>query len=198
MRAQERVPVDTTEVMHILVSVVTISIAFSVMGLYAGGLFGFAMSFPVILLTLGLGFVLHELGHKYVAQHYGCWAVYRAWLPGLALAVGMALMSGGRLVFAAPGAVYIGGKHISMKENGIISIAGPLVNITLGVMFLFLAASGDVIIATVGGVGAAVNFFLAFFNMIPFPPLDGSKVIQWSMPIWLLTIGTAGAFMFLF
>jgi Zn-dependent protease len=189
---------DTTEVLHITVSVITISIAFSVMGLYAGGLLAFATSFPVILLTLGLGFVLHEMGHKYVAQRYGCWAVYRAWLPGLALAVGLALMSGGRFVFAAPGAVYIGGKRISTKENGVISIAGPLVNLALGIIFLFIANSSDVIISTIGGIGASINFFLAFFNMIPFPPLDGSKVIQWSLPVWLLGIATAGAFMFLF
>jgi Zn-dependent protease len=185
--------------MHIATSVITISIAFSVMSLYTGGLFSFLGDFPIVFITLGLGFVLHELGHKYTAMRYGCWAVYRAWLPGLALAVGLALFTGGAFVFAAPGAVYIGGKPISRKENGVISIAGPLINITLGVLFLLLAAvSGDSLLRAVGGVGSSVNFFLAFFNMLPFPPLDGSKVIEWNVGIWLLAIATAGLLMLSF
>jgi len=184
--------------MHIATSVVTISVAFSVMSLYTGGLFAFLGDFPIVFVTLGLGFVLHELGHKYTAMRYGCWAFYRAWLPGLALAVGLALFTGGAFVFAAPGAVYIGGPHITRKQNGVISIAGPLVNIVLGVLFLLLAATTDGLLAAVGGVGAGVNFFLAFFNLLPFPPLDGSKVIEWNVMIWLLAIATSGLLMFAF
>ena len=172
--------------MHILVSVITISIAFSV---YQLG------SFPFVLVTLGAGFILHELAHKYTAQRFGCFAVYRAWLPGLAIAIGLALITNGRFVFAAPGAVYIGGKHISTKENGMISAAGPLVNIVLGFLFLTFAG-GPGWVGMIGTWGAFVNFFLALFNMIPFPPLDGSKVIQWNIIVWALLIAVPGFFLY--
>jgi len=32
--------------------------------------------------------------------------------------------------------------------------------------------------------GTYTNLYLAFFNMIPIPPLDGSKVMAWNFPIW--------------
>ncbi|MCD6434530.1 MAG: site-2 protease family protein, partial [Candidatus Diapherotrites archaeon] len=47
--------------------------------------------------------------------------------------------------------------------------------------------------------GAYINFFLAFFNLLPVPPLDGSKVIVWNKFVWLITIAVAGfASFFLF
>ena len=36
-----------------------------------------------------------------------------------------------------------------------------------------------------------VNAGLAFFNMLPIPPLDGSKVVTWNPVAWLLVIGFA-------
>ncbi|MCD6522704.1 MAG: site-2 protease family protein [Candidatus Diapherotrites archaeon] len=187
---------DSLEAMHIITSVITISLAFSVGALYIG-INSFIASFPIVLLTLGTGFVLHELSHRFVAKKFGCWAAYRAWLPGLALAVGLAVMTGGRFVFAAPGAVYIGGKPLTVKENGIISLAGPLANIATAIFFLLIANSPNTIIRTIGYTGAYINFFLAFFNMLPFPPLDGSKVLQWNTIAWLVPIAIAGFFVYM-
>ena len=158
----------------------------------------FFASFPIILVTFGLGFVLHALAHKFTAQHFKCFAVYRAWIPGLALAIGLAIMTGGSMVFAAPGAVYIGGRQLSKKEDAYISIAGPLVNTILGVAFFFgaLTVGGtSMLLTNIFVTGAYINFFLAFFNMIPFPPLDGSKVINWSLPLWGLGIAVPAFFM---
>lgn len=188
-------PLKKTEALHMIISLVTISLAFS-MGAAFLGLDYFLFRFPVILLTLGTGFVLHELGHKLVAQRFGCFAEYRAWVPGLLLALGLAVMSGGSLVFAAPGAVHIGGKRISLKEDGIISLSGPLVNILLGLFFLLLVfsvAPAGTLLGKIASLGAYVNFFLAAFNLIPFPPLDGSKVIRWNVLIWLMMIATSAS-----
>ncbi len=192
-------PLTKTETLHMLISVVTISLAFS-MGAAFLGVNNFFSKFPVVLITLGAGFVLHEMGHKFTAQHFGCFAEYRAWTPGLLLALGLAVISGGTLVFAAPGAVYIGGKRISVKENGVISLAGPFVNLIIGGLFflLLLSVASDSLLGRIGFTGAYINFFLAFFNMIPFPPLDGSKVIQWNTGVWMLFIGLAGFLTFFF
>ncbi|MEM4222132.1 MAG: site-2 protease family protein [archaeon] len=171
------------EVIHILISVLTISAAFS---------FPFMISFPVVFITLGLGFVLHELAHKIVAMRYGCVAVYRAWLEGLALALIFAIFTGGNFVFAAPGAVYIYKHAITRREDGIISLAGPLTNLMLAVMFLYLAP----LLGKIAIIGFQVNAFLAFFNLLPIPPLDGSKVFSWNIGVWLFAIGFAAIMAF--
>ena len=84
---------------------------------------------------MGLGFLLHQLAHKFVAQKYGCVAEFRAFDQMLYLAVGLAFFVG--FIFAAPGAVMIRG-YVDRRKNGIISIAGPAVNIMLAVIFLIL------------------------------------------------------------
>ena len=171
-----------------LISWFTLSLAFSMNAAWAG-LPQFMVSFPVVLLTLGTGFIFHELAHRYVARKLGCWAAFRAWFWGLAVALGLAILTGGRFVFAAPGAVYIGGRVLSTRENGYVSIAGPLMNIIVGIGFLVLMLSyPNSIIGYIGTMGAYINLFLAAFNLIPIPPLDGYKVMQWSVPVWLVAM----------
>ncbi|MCD6414349.1 MAG: site-2 protease family protein [Candidatus Diapherotrites archaeon] len=179
---------DSTELTHLLISWFTLSLAFSMNAAWIG-LPQFMISFPIVLLTLGTGFIFHELAHRYVARKLGCWAAFRAWFWGLAVALGLAILTGGRFVFAAPGAVYIGGRVLSTRENGYVSIAGPLMNIIVGIGFLVLMLSyPNSIIGYIGTMGAYINLFLAAFNLIPIPPLDGYKVMQWSVPVWLVAM----------
>ena len=180
---------NKAEIVHMLISVITISLAFSL---------GDYTRFPIILLTIGIGFSFHEMAHKFVAIKFGCVAVYRAWMQGLVLALFMALATGGRFVFAAPGAVYIYKEGLTNRENGIISLAGPLTNILIGIGFflLFLATPAGSLASTIGRFGFYVNMFLAFFNMLPIPPLDGSKVFRWNIGVWVLLIGVAAILMF--
>jgi Zn-dependent protease len=39
--------------------------------------------------------------------------------------------------------------------------------------------------------GAAINAFMAVFNLIPFGVLDGLKVFRWSKAIWLVLFALA-------
>jgi len=146
------------------------------------------------LIIVGLAFVLHELGHKYVAQKKGLWAEFRAWPAGLGLAVVIALISRGGFVFAAPGAVMIAPSKksrenpflVTLKKEdvGQIGIIGAVINIILGLIFIALAMIMPI---KIFAVGAQVNAWLAIFNLIPFNPLDGAKVMFWSKWIWLGT-----------
>lgn len=180
---------DGAELSHILISVVTISLAFA----FATEGFGdvtpqFAGTFITILLTVGLGFILHELAHRQVAKRYGAHARYQAWTIGLVIAVVMAIAFG--FVFAAPGAVYIYGKQLTRDKYGKVALAGPAANFLLAIGFLFLAysapdASGFAI------TGAYVNAFLGAFNLIPIAPFDGQKIYAWSQRVWF---GAALAF----
>ena len=171
------------EAVHIAISVITIALAFT---LFPVGSFSFDR-FSLILLTLGAGFVLHELGHKYVAIKYGAQAEYRAWTTGLFAALFIAFVTDGGFIFAAPGAVYIFGKRVNTEQNGKISLAGPLVNLFLALAFLAIGLSFPEM-QTLAAVGVSVNAFLGAFNLIPIFPLDGSKVFAWNKAAWGITL----------
>ena len=174
-----------TEKIELLVSWLTISVAFSILfGREFLNVGSFAVMLPISLLVVGTGFILHELSHKYVALHFGAWAEYRAWNIGLIIALASSFLG---FIFAAPGAVYISG-NISKKQNGIISVAGPITNIAIGLIFLAVAviAKTGSLFHTIAFLGFKINFFLALFNMIPIFPLDGSKVFAWDNKIWAL------------
>jgi Zn-dependent protease len=150
----------------------------------------FFMVFVIMLIAVGAAFVFHELAHKAVAQKFGCWAEYRMWETGLIMAFFLAVIFG--FVFAAPGAVYIQSRFtpITQRENGLISLAGPATNLVLALVFLLLTLLGGPL-GILGRIGFMVNTWLALFNLIPFPPLDGSKIIAWDRKIWGATALTA-------
>jgi Zn-dependent protease len=143
----------------------------------------------IALVAVGFAFVFHELAHKFVAVHYGFYAEYRMWVQGLILAIITAYFG---FVFAAPGAVYIHG-DISREQNGKISIAGPLTNIVLAVLFFLMLPllSFSPILSAIISLGFIVNSFLALFNLIPISILDGAKVFKWNPVIWVITAGFA-------
>src|SRR3989338_440504 len=149
----------------------------SVMGIWS---FRFLMLFGVSLFTAGLGFLLHELSHKLVAQRYGCAAEFRAFDQMLFLALGLAFVIG--FIFAAPGAVMISGM-VTRKENGIISMAGPMMNFVLGLLFMGLTWVFPPW-ASLFSVGFSINMWLGLFNMITFGPLDGVKIFRWNTLVW--------------
>lgn len=153
----------------------------------------------MVLIGVGLGFILHELAHKFAALHYGFWAEFKLSPMGLIISL---ITSFFGFIFAAPGAVYIYGYNMTDRENGIISIVGPLTNILLSLIFLgillnlgtftIIGSSTYVIVGIVCYLGFSVNAFLALFNMLPISVLDGTKVFAWNPIIWLVTILFAG------
>ncbi|QSG06766.1 metalloprotease [Halapricum desulfuricans] len=163
-----------------------------------GALSILGVGFVLSMLTAGIGFLLHELAHKVVAVHYGQLAEFRADYSMLFLAV-MAGLAG--FLFAAPGAVYHRGR-ITAREQGLIALAGPVVNVALVAVFAGIwigaEAIGLSLLGTIGYLGAIINALLAGFNMLPFGPLDGKKVMRWSRPVWagcaVPTIGGTIAF----
>ena len=131
--------------------------------------------FVASFLTVGVAFLLHELAHKAVAIHYDQVAEFRADYTMLALAVGAGLAG---FLFAAPGAVYHRG-YLDERENAFIALAGPVTNVLLAGVFAPLLFLGG-FLGEVGQLGVTVNAALAAFNMIPFGPLDGKTVRNWS------------------
>jgi Zn-dependent protease len=169
-----------------------VSLAFAVfmtgLGFSAGFLSIFLFAFVVAAVTVGLGFLAHELSHKYVANGYGCYAEYRADNTMLFLSL---LISPFHVFIAAPGAVHISG-HPDHVHSGKISLAGPAANIALVLLFLILylvLPLGP--IRSAMGFGAIINSSLALFNLLPFGIFDGAKVIAWDKAAYGLAIAVA-------
>jgi len=143
--------------------------------------------FPVSFIAVGTAFVCHELAHKYFAQRYRLFAEFRLWKQGLLFAVGIAVISLGNFIFAAPGAVYIYGFQINNEQNGKISLAGPMLNLIIatGSIILDFIYPGTRLFPFL----AIINGYLGFFNLLPFPPLDGSKIISWRRDLYFATVG---------
>ncbi len=183
---------SSVELRDLAISVLALGFAFN-MALNPGNL---AM-FPQTLFIIVIAFAAHEIiGHKLIAQHFGYFAEYRMWTYGLVLALVSSFFG---FIFAAPGAVYISPvrrkfafhvARITERENGIISLGGPAVNIALG-FALIVSAFAFPALAGLFFTAARISFWLAIFNLIPFPPLDGSKIFAWSKAVWILAAAAA-------
>jgi stage IV sporulation protein FB len=134
---------------------------------YASGGSSAAWSGLVFMLALFGCVLLHEFGHIFVARAFGVTTPYVTLLP-------------------------IGGvaqlERIPEKpsEEFLVAIAGPLVNVAIAlVLVLFGAnlstgAAASIDNAQISQIDrlAAVNIFLAMFNMIPAFPMDGGRVLR--------------------
>ncbi len=160
---------------------VIISVAVGIV--LTGGVLGFKLFTNVLLaaLTVGIGFLFHEMGHKIVAQKYGCFAEFRADNYMLFLAI---ITSFFGIVFAAPGAVWISG-HVGKDRNGKIALAGPATNLCLALVLVVLSLFFDGgYIGKIISLGLLVNVWLALFNLLPFWILDGKKILTWDKGVY--------------
>jgi Zn-dependent protease len=186
-----------TELFQLTVAILALSASFTILyirpqigGFLANPVQFIAIFFPASLLAVGTGVGLHEIMHKIVAQRYGLWAEFRYNLGGLAFAFLFAATVG--VLFGAPGATWISGA-VTREQNGRISAAGPLTNITIATVLIivsyalfsrFTSGFGGLILSLYLVQAATVNAFLGFFNLIPVMPLDGAKVLAWNKGIY--------------
>ena len=87
-------------------------------------------------------------------------------------------------------------RNISMeKADAIVSFAGPAMNFVLAIIFTliycaiykfastaFLLSTYGMVILSLISYTIAINIGLGVFNLIPLPPLDGSKIINIFLP----------------
>jgi len=191
------------ELRDLVISALLLALAFGIA--FAGGfraLFNpgiLIILFLIALVGVSTGFVLHELGHRFVARRFGCFAEYKMWTTGLVVAIMCSFFG---FVFAAPGAVMIhpgidseGRPTLNKQRLGVISIAGPAMNIFLAIVFILL---NGLYPSLVFYLGALINTWLALFNLIPFGPLDGAKIFSWDKKVWLVALIIAiGLFIYL-
>jgi Zn-dependent protease len=201
-RPTYRLTTSVTEVSHLAIAFVVLTIDIALVRTQisvfqsptgvAAGVPEFVGGLGVAAVAALTGFVAHEMAHKVVAQRHGFWAEFRMSPAGLLFSLATALFG---FLLALPGATVIGGMG-DVREWGRTSVAGPVTNLVFGGAFLsaafWVGQSYDapdlwawlMFLAFVNGIFAA-------FNLLPFGPLDGRKVLRWSSALWALTFGLA-------
>ena len=178
------------ELEEMIISMVAIMVAFTiaVWGINVFFQSGFIYKLMIIGFTVGIGFMTHEMGHKYAAEKFGSPTRFVMWPQGLLL---MFLLAPFGFIFAAPGAVYIF-KRMGRTENGIVSLAGPLMNMILYTVFAAIIILSGMLqfklsetVFLIAVIGMQINALLSTFNLLPIFILDGAKVINWDFKIWL-------------
>jgi Zn-dependent protease len=163
----------------------------------AGGINNFLQFIPIAALGVTLSFVLHELMHKFVAQHYGAIAGFRTSMTGLAITLFTGALG---FLLGIPGATMIYASNFTKKENGIVSLAGPITNFVVFLVFVTLLytvnPNPNSYLASAISFTLFISILLAFFNMLPIPPLDGSKILAWNKPIYVSVLAVIFVLMF--
>lgn len=158
---------------------------------------------PIVIISFAIlifSVVLHELGHGYAALWLGDNTAkrlgrlsfnpiphidifYTILLPAFLYWTGAPILGGAKPVPVQP-QQFMG---VSPRKGMmLVAAAGPAVNFVLaaaGLAFLHLAPSTAPKILFSSALALAfINFVLGMFNLMPIPPLDGSKVIAGLIP----------------
>ena len=177
------------EIIHILIAMAVLTVAFTFAFITyppISHLDEVITYLPLSFIAIATAFFCHEMAHKYVGQKFGYWSEFRMYPQGLLFALILGIFAG--IVFAAPGAVQIFGKP-NKEEMGKISMAGPSTNLILGLIFFGIWILSEGMIRSISYYVSYINVFLSLFNLIPFGPLDGSKIFRWKKVVWGVLIG---------
>ena len=154
---------------------------------------------PRLILLFG-SIILHEVAHGYAALRLGDTTARDAGRLSLnplrhvdtfgtiVLPAILLISSGGAFSFGYAKPVPINPWRFRDRQTGMLitGLAGPLTNIVIGVVaalifrFAYAAPSTELGYIAFSSLAylAQINLILAFFNLIPIPPLDGSRVVQ--------------------
>jgi Zn-dependent protease len=147
----------------------------------------------VILMISFLSFALHEVMHKVVAQKYGYVSFYSINPTEMLLSVLISLLTPFVVISFGATNIIPYGFVVDLKRSiRDIALAGPLTNIFLSILTLLLLTlplpfSLKLALATF----YKINLYIALFNLLPIPPLDGSKILNSDPVTYFLVFGLA-------
>lgn len=151
----------------------------------------------ITLVVLLFSAILHEIMHGFIAEKLGdptARVMGRLTLnpiphidPFMSILLpGILLLSGSPIIFGAAKPVPVNPIHLQdpKKDMALVALAGPLTNIVLAVAsaLLFHTFSVSPLVSTILFTIVFYNLVLAIVNLIPIPPLDGSKVLGAVLP----------------
>lgn len=184
---------------------------------------------PINLLALGIlvySAILHEIAHGFVAEKLGdptARLLGRLTLdPRPHIDIFLSIILPLLLILSQTGIIFGGAKPVPVdpfnlkegrKDIALVSLAGPATNILVALLFALLAkllfpglSLHQITTASIGGtlitIVISINLWLAIFNLLPIPPLDGSKIFALILPEQLsdfyLSLSSIGTLILLF
>lgn len=179
--------------------IVGVLVVLSLMSYGADGIFDLVLSIPAVLLAI----TVHEFGHAFAAYKLGDDTPLRQGRLSLnpldhVDPLGIAMLLFAHIGWGKPVQVdprnY--NRNISVeKADAIVSFAGPLMNFITAIIFAliycaivkfagigFLTSSVGIIVLAIVGSVVTMDIGLGVFNLIPLPPLDGSKIFLPILP----------------
>jgi Zn-dependent protease len=150
--------------------------------------------------------VAHEVSHGYMAQYLGDPTARLAGrltmnpikhidpIGSILVPIVTVLMPGG-FVFGWAKPVPYNPYNLRDAKWGDakVALAGPLTNLAIAFIFaMFLRLGGDLFTGPMQSLMhtiVIINIVLAIFNLVPIPPLDGSKVLMNALPFRYRYIG---------
>lgn len=181
----------------------------------------------IIIVALIVSIILHEMAHGYAANALGDPTARLAGRlspnPLVHIDPLGSVIIPALLFFANAGFLFGWAKPVPYNPYNLsdqrygdakVAIVGPATNILIALIFSALIRGADVIGLNAQFIDIAsyivyINLLLALFNMIPIPPLDGSKIITALLPwrtaqqyrsftMWFERFGLIGTFLFIF
>ena len=170
------------------------------LGLLARGLDTSGVVLVVALLVICLG--IHEAAHAWVADRCGdptAKDLGRITINPVVHIDPMMTIIVPFIMYMSVGFIFGGAKPVPvnihrlrkpLRDMMLVALAGPVSNFVLAIMFAFAYRvsfefglySPDQMMGTILQQAVFFNLLLAAFNMMPIPPLDGSRVLAWLLP----------------
>jgi Zn-dependent protease len=159
------------------------------------------LGFIFIIAALIISIVIHEASHGYMANWLGDPTARLAGrltlnpIPhidplGSVIIPGLLYLTGAGILFGYAKPVPYNPYNLRNQKWGeaLVAAAGPGVNILIAVVFGLIVRFGDVLALDaaflfIAGYIVYINILLACFNLIPVPPLDGSKILAAFLPL---------------
>lgn len=156
-----------------------------------------------MIVALIISVVIHEMAHGFAADWLGDPTARLSGRlspnplvhldPLMSVIVpGLLIFSGSPILFGAAKPVPYNPYNFTNQKWGeaIVAAAGPASNIAIAIIFALLIRSAEVLSLSgtfiqLSYMVIVLNIFLAFFNLIPIPPLDGSKILPRLLPLGL-------------
>jgi Zn-dependent protease len=143
--------------------------------------------------------ILHEVAHGWVADMLGDDTARRAGRISLnpmrhidpfgtvLLPLFLALVAPFVIGYAKPVPVVMTRLNRPRRDPLLVALAGPATNLSLAglaiVVFRVARPEAETVLWWVLAIVTVVNVVLGLFNLLPIPPLDGSALIEFTLPV---------------
>jgi Zn-dependent protease len=159
----------------------------------------------VWILPVVFAITVHEVAHGWIAKKYGdntadsqgrltLNPIKHIDLLGTIIIPGLLLITGTGFIFGWAKPVPVDPRNFKnpRADMAVVALAGPVSNILMAIFWALIArvgmtiGSGAAMVAEpliyTGIAGISINLVLALVNLLPIPPLDGSRILSGLLP----------------